>query len=203
MWFARVIYLLLNDFPLQIHQEVFDITELSTTVTATLIYHWGKTEDAKKSKAVQSMIRLMMTGPTWKLRACFVKDVRGKKTCNILGRNLTREHTQGDIWELQPQQWKWAPTLQWWKQERPQKALRGSAHFFLLLRFCWKGRCEIRPSYKLKVLSNHLAFHIVWDSKIWKPVSQSCTAKCWFRDADMNWRPSILFPIEPDNCSVI
>jgi len=67
------------------HQEVFDITELSTTVTDTLIYHWGKTKDAKKSKAVQSMIRLMMTGSTWKLRACFAEDVTGKKNLQSFG----------------------------------------------------------------------------------------------------------------------
>lgn len=163
MWLTRVIYLLLNDFPLLAHQEVFDITELSTAVVATLIYYWGMTEDANKSKVVQSMIRLMMTGSTWKWRACFVKDVRGKKkqTCSILDRNLTTEHIQGDIWKLQPQQWKWAPTLQGQKQECPQRALSGSAHFFLLPRFCWQGRCEIRPSYKWKVLSNHLPFQRV------------------------------------------
>lgn len=109
------------------------------------------------------MIRLMMTGSTWKRRACFVKDVRGKKkqTCSILDRNLTTEHVQGDTWKLQPQQWKWAPTLQGQKQECPQRALSGSAHFFLLPRFCWQGRCEIRPSYKRKVLSNHLPFQRV------------------------------------------
>lgn len=191
MWLTRVIYLLLNDFPLCVHQEIFDITVLSTTAVATLIYYWGMTEDANKSKGVQSMIRLTMTGSTWKLRAYFVKNVREKKTptCTILDRNLTTEHTQGDIWQLQPQRWKWALTLQWQKQERPQKALSGSAHFFLLPRFCWKGRCGIGPSYKWKVLSNHLPFQRVCNTQIWKPVSQKHTLKHWFRDTEVNRRP--------------
>lgn len=203
MWLARVIYLLLNDFPLHIHQEAFDITELSTTATAALIYHWVKAEDAKKkSKAVQSMIRFMMTDFTWKLRVCFVKDVKGKKAHNVLYRDLRSEHTRRDIQKLHPHPWKCAhPRC----SDRNKSVLR---RLFLevltsrCLGFAGKKGVELDPLANLEALSNHLAFCGKCNTQIQKHDSQNCTSEPWFRETEVNQK-SASFPVDPDNCPVI
>lgn len=205
VWLARVIYLLLNDFPLHIHQEAFDITELSTTVTATLIYHWVKAEDAKKkSKAVQSMIRLMMTSFTWKLRVCFVKDVRrgGKPTTFWIRTSDVNTH-RGTFRSCILSHGNVHPHC----NDRNKSVLR---RLFLevltsscCLGFAGKKGVELVPLAYLEALSNHLAFYGKCNTQIQKHDSQNCTSEPWFRETEVNQKSSALFAMDPDNCPVI
>lgn len=50
MWLARIIYVLLNNFPLCVHQEAFGIAEPSTTVMVVVTDHRGKAEVAKNKR---------------------------------------------------------------------------------------------------------------------------------------------------------
>lgn len=171
---------------------------------AALIYHWVKAEDAKKSKAVQSMIRLMMTGFTWKLRVCFVKDVRGKKNPTTFWKGTSEVNTHRGTFRscilsrrnVQPD-----------CSDRNKSVLRRLFVEVLTsscsLGFAGKKGVKLDPLANLEVLPNHLDFCGKCNTLIQKHDSQNCTPEPWFRDTEVNKKSSTLFPVDPGNCPVI
>lgn len=157
----------------------------------------------KKSKAVQSMIRLMMTGFTWKLRVCFAKDVKGGEptTCWI-GTSEVNTHRGTfrncilSCGNVHPH-----------SSDRNKSVLRRLflevLTSFSCLGFAGKKGVKLGPLSNLEALPKHLAFCGKFNTQIQKHDFQNCTSEPWFRDAEVNQKLSTLFPVDPNYCPVI